>query len=298
MWILRVLSVFLILVSQSVFATDYPLYVRFIPYSPPNLHLSASRATAAYYLPGVNTGTTFNFTLTPVLTSTLSLAKGPIPIVLQFYDGIASCRGSKVITATIRYNISGTFTTISSQTQTINVTNAGAVIQTFSFGGLSAVQNYTLQAGDYAQLQITHEPTGTGQACLVNEFPTGGVDTDTSKVTLQTGPMLSIQKLRSLISDPVNGTSNPKSIPGATVRYTINISNDATASATANSVAFTDDVPSDTLYVPNSITLNAGGLTDATGDDAGEISGTTISVSTGNINAGQTATVEYDVTID
>ncbi len=298
MRLLRILVVFSLLISQSGFSTDYPLYMRFIPYNPPNLHLRTTRATNAYYIPGVNPGTTFNFTLTPVLTSTLSLAEGPIPLVLQFFDGLATCRGTKVVTAIIRYNISGAVTTISSQTQTINITNAGVTIQTFSFGGLSAGQSYTLQTGDYVQLQIRHEAGGTGSACLVNEFPLNGVDTDASKVTLQTGPILSIQKLRALISDPSNGTTNPKSIPGATVRYTINITNDATASATANSVAFTDVISSDTAYNSNTITLNAAALTDATGDDAGEISGATISVNTGNITAGQTATIEYDVTVN
>jgi len=294
---LWLIGTFLLLNFQSAFSTDYPLYVRFIPYNPPNLHLTTTRATNAYYIPGITPGTTYNFTLTPVLASTLSLAQGPIPIVLQFYNGLATCQGSKVITATIRYNISGTFTTISSQTQTINVT-AGAIIQSFSFGGLAAAQSNTLQAGDYVQLQIRHEASGTGAACLVNEFPLNGVDTDASKITLQTGPMLSIQKLRSLISDPVNGTTNPKSIPGSTVRYTIIVSNDPTASATANSVTFTDDVPTGTTYIPNTITLDAVALTDATGDDAGEIVGNTISVVTGNILAGQNATIKYDVKID
>ncbi len=291
------LGIFSLLTFQSAFSADYPLYVRFIPYNPPNLHLTTTRATNAYYIPGITPSTTYNLTLTPVLASTLSLAEGPIPIVLQFYNGLATCRGSKVVTAIIRYNISGIFTTISSQTQTINVT-PGATIQSLSFGGLTAAQSNTLQAGDYVQLQVRHEASGTGSACLVNEFPVNGVDTDASKVTLQTGPMLSIQKLRALISDPINGMTNPKSIPGAIVHYTINITNDATASATANSVAFTDVIPSDTAYEANTIKLNGGTLTDVAGDDAGEISGSTISVNTGNINAGQTAVIEYDVTVN
>jgi hypothetical protein len=37
---------------------DYPLYILFIPYSPPNLHLRIDRATVAYYLPGMNAGVT------------------------------------------------------------------------------------------------------------------------------------------------------------------------------------------------------------------------------------------------
>ena len=38
-------------------------------------------------------------------------------------------------------------------------------------------------------------------------------------------PILSVTKTSFIISDPVNGTNNPKAIPGATVEYLISVSN-------------------------------------------------------------------------
>ncbi len=52
---------------------------------------------------------------------------------------------------------------------------------------------------------------------------------------------LTISKTSSVVSDPVNGTTNPKRIPGAVVQYEITVSNGAGA-ATATSVAITDSL--------------------------------------------------------
>ncbi|MEP3226830.1 MAG: hypothetical protein ABJO01_12710 [Parasphingorhabdus sp.] len=59
-------------------------------------------------------------------------------------------------------------------------------------------------------------------------------------------PSLAVQKLSSIVSDPVNGGSNPKAIPGAIVEYCILISN--TGSATADMVTTTDTLPVDISY--------------------------------------------------
>ena len=53
-----------------------------------------------------------------------------------------------------------------------------------------------------------------------------------------------------IISDPVNGTTNPKYIPGAIAQYTVTITNDGSGSSDSNSVFITDPVPTNTkLYV-------------------------------------------------
>jgi conserved repeat domain len=46
-----------------------------------------------------------------------------------------------------------------------------------------------------------------------------------------------------VFSDPVNGTSNPKRIPGAVVLYQIQVSNQGRGRADADSVAVTDNLP-------------------------------------------------------
>jgi len=54
---------------------------------------------------------------------------------------------------------------------------------------------------------------------------------------------LTITKTSALVSDPVNGTINPKYIPGAIVRYTFTVSNTGPSSVTSNSVWLIDTLP-------------------------------------------------------
>ena len=56
---------------------------------------------------------------------------------------------------------------------------------------------------------------------------------------------LSVTKVSTLISDPVNGTTNPKAIPGALVEYLITVANTGTAATDANSVVIWDQGPAD-----------------------------------------------------
>lgn len=75
---------------------------------------------------------------------------------------------------------------------------------------------------------------------------------------------LSVAKISTLICDPFNGTTNPKHIPGAIVRWTITITNTGAASATLNTV--TDAINAATAFDANLVT-GAGGA-------AGCVSGT------------------------
>ncbi|MEQ8412293.1 MAG: proprotein convertase P-domain-containing protein [Erythrobacter sp.] len=56
---------------------------------------------------------------------------------------------------------------------------------------------------------------------------------------------LSVTKVSSVISDPVNGTTDPKAIPGALVEYLITVSNTGTDPADADSVVVIDNGPAD-----------------------------------------------------
>ncbi len=56
---------------------------------------------------------------------------------------------------------------------------------------------------------------------------------------------LSVTKVSSLISDPVNLTTNPKAIPGALVEYLISVTNNGTAATDTNSVVVIDNGPAD-----------------------------------------------------
>lgn len=63
-------------------------------------------------------------------------------------------------------------------------------------------------------------------------------------------PDIIMVKTAQTYSDPINGVSNPKSIPGASILYTIQISNQGAGVADSNSIIATDQIPENTsLFV-------------------------------------------------
>jgi uncharacterized repeat protein (TIGR01451 family) len=54
---------------------------------------------------------------------------------------------------------------------------------------------------------------------------------------------LTVVKLSTTVSDPVNGVSNPKAIPGAIVEYQIIVTNPAANTIDNNSIFIADQVP-------------------------------------------------------
>lgn len=110
---------------------------------------------------------------------------------------------------------------------------------------------------------------------------------------------ISTSKISQVLQDPANGTTNPKLIPGAAVRYTITAIN--TGAGAASNVLVTDPVPANLTYAAGSLTLAAASLTDASDADAGAYnSGTrTITVNIGTLAAsGGSATITLNATID
>jgi len=99
------------------------------------------------------------------------------------------------------------------------------------------------------------------------------------------------------VADPFGGT---ESVPGATLTYTVTV--EVTNTGTAVGSVFTDPVPTNTSYVTASISLNGGGLTDATDADSGEldVSGVpTVVIRLGDLTqADGVQTVSFQVTID
>jgi len=108
-------------------------------------------------------------------------------------------------------------------------------------------------------------------------------------------PALTVTKTETTVSDPVNGTTNPKAIPGATMSYTVTVAN-ATGSAIATNVVIADAVPANCTYVPNTVTLNGVAVADGTAYSAGPPA--TVSVTSASLAAGATATLVFRVTIN
>ncbi|MBI5885199.1 MAG: DUF11 domain-containing protein [Deltaproteobacteria bacterium] len=100
-----------------------------------------------------------------------------------------------------------------------------------------------------------------------------------------------------VVTDAFGGA---KPMPTATVTYTITVT--VTGTGTATGVMLTDPIPANTAYTAGTLTLNAGGLTDASGDDAGDVGATTpgvVTVSLGNLtSASAVQTIVFAVTIN
>ncbi len=78
---------------------------------------------------------------------------------------------------------------------------------------------------------------------------------------------ISVAKTATVLCDPVNGTTNPKNIPGAIVQWTITVSNSATAGASANLTSIADalDVTNTTFDLGTATGPTIGSATCAAG---------------------------------
>ncbi len=95
------------------------------------------------------------------------------------------------------------------------------------------------------------------------------------------------------IVDPFGGTS---SVPGSVITYTI--AAEVTGSGSVDDLLITDPYPAGTTYIPGTLALDGGALTDAAGDDAGDADATRISVDLGTVAGGTTRSVTFNVEID
>lgn len=124
---------------------------------------------------------------------------------------------------------SGNNTTTGS-TVTVYAAESGTLAESFSVGSSS---NYlaTLACTGTSGLSGSSLTVGTADSTIACTY------TNTAK------PILSVLKLSSVVSDPVNNVSNPKSIPGSVVAYTIQVSNTGPGSVDNNSVIVIDPIP-------------------------------------------------------
>lgn len=83
------------------------------------------------------------------------------------------------------------------------------------------------------------------------------------------------------------------------MRYTIAVTNNG--SADADNVSVVDMIPTDTSYVPGTLTLGGSALTDADDADEGDYNVTNtggVTVVLSSIAPAATATLTFDVTVD
>jgi len=125
-------------------------------------------------------------------------------------------------------------------------------LETFTGGGLEGAiftRAYDLPAGGrHANFQLRFRMTG-GSGAPWDFWHVDDVCFEQNIV-----PSLLVSKIAQTISDPVNGGTNPKAIPGAIVEYTLGVSNQGLGSVDADSMVITDPLPADTaLFVDISV---------------------------------------------
>jgi len=120
-------------------------------------------------------------------------------------------------------------------------------------------------------------------------------DTQTYEIDV---PMLTVVKKSAVISDPFNGTAQPKRIPGAVVEYTITVENtsDSVASGLTVTDVLTAAIAGEVAYVTGSV-ISTSGATPTFDAASNTVEATGISVPAGTTATPSVAVVTFRVTI-
>lgn len=181
------------------------------------------------------------------------------------------------------------------------------LVATAGEGGTAATQGADLTDGV--------ADTAMGVENVFGEGVSGGASTDGDNDgvnSAQSGYLvqattIAVDKKYFVIDDPINGTTSPYAIPGATILYCITVTNGGVQQA--DGVTITDVIPTGTTFVNGSIETFANvaivcnntevgtgtGVTDASGYTPGT---TTVSTSNGAVPAGEKTSTIFKVTIN
>ena len=183
-------------------------------------------------------------------------------------DGVYGTGGDTLITYLDEMPSNATWTVF----VVANIPNSG---QTNGQLANVALQAIARNAGTAAtQGAVTTETAGANTAGIDNVFNDAigtaasdvardGKHSDTAAYVIASAT-ISVTKNSAVVSDPLNLTTNPKAIPGATMVYCIAVAN-GSSTVPATAVTVTDNIPSGTTYKAGTIRVVPGAITcDAT----------------------------------
>ena len=265
-------------------------------------------------------------------TETIQMSITPVPANYTITSS-SICGGSGQASATYSIVDNDSLVTLNKQwigaavgdDATITVSNGGLVIDTLNSdaGGANELDADATPTpavfGD--TLEFAETLAGTNVANYVSSLAcTGAADTNFADgLTIATGETavsctytntssgLAVAKSMEVVSDGVSLT-NPKAIPGATIRYCILTTN--IGQTTAQSLIATDPLPSDVTYVAGSMlsgTSCAGAVTPEDDNDAGadesdpfgiSIAGTTVTGITTSLAPSSAFAVVFEAVVD
>jgi len=146
---------------------------------------------------------------------------------------------------------------------------------------------------------------GTGTSGTAADGDYDGIHSDNGTYHVLSADLIA-SKTSCVLWDPVDLATNQKRIPGAVIRYAIQVEN--TGSADASTVTVTDDVPTYTTYGVGTSgltqvarivteTCNCASPGASNGDSISE-SGGTVTANFATISAGESECAYFDVTVD
>jgi uncharacterized repeat protein (TIGR01451 family) len=176
--------------------------------------------------------------------------------------------------------------------------------------GVTLLAQARAGGGAGSQGAVLAETVGANTAAMDTVFADGagpatgdaardGKASDDDDYTIS-APLLTVTKQSRVVSDPINGATNPKLIPGAVVEYCIVVAN-AAGGASATSVAISDPLPAQTTFVAASSFLNGtytAGTCNLDGAAGGTVTAGTLNGTLGTVAAGTTRTLYFQVTIN
>lgn len=146
---------------------------------------------------------------------------------------------------------------------------------TYGPGAINGILQGTDNTNRFRFLIAT--PGGVAVGTSLSSTATVGGETSEfgGNVVVTGGPSLQHLKSVQVLSDPVNGTTNPKSIPRSVQLYTLRITNQGAGAVDTNSVTVTDAIAANTkLFVGDILTPGSGPVAFAQGTPSSGLSWT------------------------
>ena len=140
---------------------------------------------------------------------------------------------------------SGSGWSCSASGQTVTCTHAGNL----AVGANTANITLTVAVSAPAAPSVTNTAIVSG----TNFDNISANNSNNDTVAVATDPAISLRKTIHTISDPINGSTNPKAIPGALSEYTLIATNNGTGEADNNSIVLSDAIPANTALYVNDI---------------------------------------------
>jgi hypothetical protein len=216
-----------------------PLYLWSTAPTPPNTTYPLSEQLPPAGAPSVSIVSDGSATwrLTPAWPTAVALVSGPVPVRL-----VISCTGlvcGASFARTVSVELRSNSITIASGNLTLRSIPNTPTQYTVT---LNLASNVTVPVGSPFELRVSYDAVLTS----INVWPLSAGAY--SRVELNVArPSLQVLKTSAVVSDPFNGGSNPKSIPGATQMYTVRVSNQGAEAVDEDTLQIADDIPANTV---------------------------------------------------